>query len=210
VERVLTFPARYLQLDSFLTDEEHRHLLAFVRVHDAELVPSQVVASGSASRQDDEYRRSRVLYAIDEIWPFFEARLEALLPHLRKELGVLWVPLHGIERQLTSSGDGDFFRTHTDVAGGAESGRILTFVYYFNAEPRGYAGGALRLYDSVVRDDGYLDRGEMYVDLEPRNNSIVFFPPLLHHEILPVQTTAEGIEGRRLTINGWFLKQVAT
>lgn len=207
-DSVLTFPARFLHLDRVLTDQEHQRLLEFVQAHEAELVPSEVLVSDCGSRLDATFRRSKVLFDIDQIWPLFAPRLEALLPHLRKELGVLWFPLHDIERQLTSSGDGDFFRTHTDSGAATVSSRILTFVYYFNAEPSGYTGGALRLYDGVVGEDGFLDRGQSYVDLEPRNNSIVFFPSCLHHEVRPVQATAEGIAGRRLTINGWFLKQI--
>jgi Rps23 Pro-64 3,4-dihydroxylase Tpa1-like proline 4-hydroxylase len=206
---VLTFPARYLDLDHFLTDEEHQTLLAFVQAHDVDLIPSEVLNAGGESRPSPTYRSSRVLFDVEEIWPFFAERLTALLPHVRKELGVLWFPLRSIERQLTSSGDGDFFRTHIDSGTESVAGRILTYVYYFNTEPRGYTGGALRLYDGIIRDNGFLDRGSTYVDLEPRNNSIVFFPSCLHHEVRPVQATGEGIAGRRLTINGWFLQESA-
>jgi Rps23 Pro-64 3,4-dihydroxylase Tpa1-like proline 4-hydroxylase len=206
---MLTFPARYVQMDNFLTEEEHRQLLEFVRVHNDELVPSEVLPSGGGSKRDTTFRQSRVFFQIEPIWPAFRARLEALLPHLRKEVGVERFALGEIEHQLTASGEGDFFKTHTDSGGSEVETRLLTFVYYFNVEPRGFSGGELRLFDGVIRDDGYLDRAATFTDLEPRDNSIVFFPACLYHEVRPVIGGGGTIEGCRFTINGWYRREAA-
>lgn len=57
-----------------------------------------------------------------------------------------------IERQLTCHGYGDFFGLHNDSGGIGVESRAMTYVYYFNAEPTGFEGGALRLYSTVERD----------------------------------------------------------
>jgi hypothetical protein len=73
---MLTFPARFLQLDNFLTDEEREALLAFVQGREADLVPSAVLPSGDRSQQDPAYRHSQVLFEIEEIRPLFPVMLE--------------------------------------------------------------------------------------------------------------------------------------
>jgi Rps23 Pro-64 3,4-dihydroxylase Tpa1-like proline 4-hydroxylase len=196
--------ATHLQLDGFLTVEEHDGLLAFVRDHEADLVTSTVNPAGQANHAvDDEYRRSRVLYDIDPIRTMFDTRLEALLPHVRKELGLDWFALDRIETQMTAHGDGDFFRVHTDSGGPAVETRMVTFVYYFALRPDAFKGGDLRVFDNVERD-GYYHPADTFTTVEPRDNSVVFFPSTLFHEVLPVRTSGEGLDRHRFTVNGWF------
>ena len=80
---------------------------------------------------------------------------------------------------------------------------MLTFVYYFNPDPKQFTGGELRIYDGEVRD-GQFDAAETFHLIEPVDNSIIFFPSFFHHEVLPVHTEVSGLAGCRFTVNGWY------
>jgi SM-20-related protein len=195
---------KLLQLEDFLTDEEHAELIRFVQHHEADLVTSTVNPDGGSTYEvDDDYRRSRVLYEIGPIEPMFDARLRALLPHLRKELDVAWFELDRLESQLTASGDGDFFGIHTDSGGPEVVTRRLTYVYYFSMRPDAFTGGELKVYDNVLRD-GFYHPADTFTTVEPRDNSVVFFPSVLFHEVMPVHTSGDALTDHRFTVNGWF------
>ncbi len=191
----------YLHLENFLPEADVERLLAFVREHEGDLNPSTVLAA--PGDEPDEVRRSRTLFNLEEIWPMFESQLEGLLPTMRKELDVHWFRLSHIERQLTVHHDGDFFGPHNDNGGPEVAHRTLTYVYYFNAQPKQFSGGELWMYDTV-EGNGYYERGEDHVVVEPLHNSIIFFPSWAHHEVRPVKALAEGLDGCRMTVNGWY------
>jgi len=194
---------QFLQINDFLSCAEYERLLAHVGTRIGHMAPSTVThAERDAGAYDESFRKSRVDMELDDIWPFFEKRLTALLPHVRKELGVERFELGSIERQLTGHGDGDFFSRHVDENHpGTNNSRVITFVYYFNAEPKAFSGGTLRLHGRPDPAAGALD---CYVDVEPRSNSIVFFPATTSHAVTPVSTTDPGPAGLRFTVNGWF------
>ena len=195
----------FLQMEDFLSAEEYETLLELVTERLARMAPSTVQhPEGEMNAYDESYRRSRVDMDLEDIWPFFEERLLALLPHVRRELGVARFEVGSVERQLTVHGDGDFFSQHTDENNpGTNQSRAVTFVFYFNLEPREFEGGALRLYDTEDRA-GVAHPVETYTEIEPLANSIVFFPSSASHEVMSVSSDAEGPTGLRFTVNGWF------
>jgi hypothetical protein len=44
---------------------------------------------------------------------------------------------------------------------------------------------------------------DAYVDVEPRHNSIIFFPSEYMHEVMPVICPSREFVDSRFTINGW-------
>lgn len=198
--------APYLQLFDFLDATELELLLGHVASRFDSMQPSTVVAPQTfAISQDDDIRRSRVDPEVELVWPPFEKRLTDLLPHLRRELGIGYFPLGSLERQLTVHSDGDFFSRHLDENDPWTDGcRMITFVYYFNAEPRLFEGGQLRIYDVATDPDGNLRPADSYTEIEPISNSIVFFPSDRYHEVVPVRSGGEGPGAIRCTINGWY------
>lgn len=199
-----TSPA-FLQMDSFLDDEEYEALLKMVGERLDRMAPSSVSRpeDGEAA-YDEAYRRSRVAMDLDDIWPLFEDRLMALLPHVRREVGFPYFELGSVERQMTAHGNGDFFAQHVDENHpGTDRSRALTFVYYFHFEPRRFSGGELRLYDTEDRG-GVVHPLGTYTEVEPRANSIVFFAASASHEVMPVTSETNAPEGLRFTVNGWF------
>ena len=198
--------ASYVRLPDFLDPDELATLASFAAGRAETMAPSTVLdPEDSEVRRDDAYRRSQVDMSLDEVWPLFEHRLEALLPHVRRELDIARFALGSIERQLTAHGDGDFFARHIDENYPDTDGcRMITFVYYFDCGPREFEGGALRLFSSSVDEDGVQRPAEEYGELDPEPNSIVFFAADQAHEVTPVRATGNGPGAARWTVNGWF------
>lgn len=168
------------------------------------MTPSTVTDSATlAATYDASHRESETARDLDDIWPLFESRLTALLPHVRRELDIPHFPLGTIERQLTRHRDGGFFGPHRDDnLPGTDGARMVTFVFYVHAEPKAFEGGELRLF---APGSNVADRHEQpWVDLEPTSNSIVFFASDHLHEVRPVRATGSGPGAERWTVNGWF------
>ena len=201
-------PIRFWVVEDFLTNDEHDTLLRIVRNNES-FVPAQVTEPGAiAGGANERHRRASVASVDDDVFGLFEDKLTALLPHARREVSVDRFALGAIERQITAHDDGDFFTAHTDVGDpyGESGARRLSYVYYFNNEPRGFEGGELVLFDQTTHDDGTVEVAETFQVVEPVDNTIVFFSSNAMHEVRPVRVTGEhGAPGtRRYTVNGWF------
>lgn len=200
----MTESPTFLQMEGFLDPDEYESLLTSVGERLSRMAPSTVTHPEGEYGRDESHRRSRVDMDLDDIWPLFEDRLLALLPHVRRELGVPYFELGSVERQLTAHGDGDFFAKHVDENHpGTDRSRAVTFVYYFHFEPRGFGGGELRLYD-VEERDGVLHPLDTFTEIEPKANSIVFFGASASHEVMPVSSDSDELRSLRFTVNGWF------
>lgn len=205
-EPAATVRPTYLQFFDFLSPEDHQALIDHVAENLGSMNPSTVTAGVLATATyDTTHRRSLVDGNVENAWPILEGAITAMFPHLRRELGTGHFALGAIERQLTVHNDGDFFAMHVDEHHFATDGcRMITFVYYFNASPRQFEGGELRLYDTAIAADGMRRAAEDYIDIEPVDNSIVFFTADSFHEVLPVRQTGDGPGAARCTVNGWF------
>ena len=60
------------------------------------------------------------------------------------------------------------------------------------------AGGVLRIYSFTDNNDT-----GSFVDIELTNDSLVFFPSWLTHEVLPVTCPSGRFEDSRFAINCW-------
>lgn len=198
----------YLQIDNFLTDEEHRRLLDVVAGR-SEFTEARIdLPDGTLAAADTSFRRASVATPDDALFAIFEDRLRAILPHARIETGVPRFRLGTLERQITAHHDGDFFGTHSDIGLSWQdsSGRRLSFVYYFHEQPRRFEGGELRLYDHRLNEFGQLEADETFQTIEPADNSIVFFPSNALHEVRPVRVAGDpdAPGATRFTLTGWF------
>ena len=189
-------PTPWLQIDDVLGAEDLARLVDFVLAREAQLRPSEVTT------KVEGYRRSRVLFDFPELSELVLSRVRAYLPAALRALAVPRFHVAKIEAQLTAHNDGDYFKVHPDSGSEDTAAREITFVYYFNREPKGYAGGELVLYDSRLVN-GRLEKGESFSLIEPRRNSMVLFPSHCHHEVLPVTCPSRTFADSRFTINGW-------
>jgi Rps23 Pro-64 3,4-dihydroxylase Tpa1-like proline 4-hydroxylase len=133
----------------------------------------------------------------------FEHRLLSVVEYVQGALGLPSFPITQIEMQITASNEGDYFRRHTDNTHALLVGRHLTYVYFFHREPKRFRGGRLRLYDTSI-DAGQPVCGQASIDIEPVQNSVVFFPSHMFHEVETVHCPTRDFVDSRFTINGWF------
>jgi predicted 2-oxoglutarate/Fe(II)-dependent dioxygenase YbiX len=195
--------AAFVRIDRVLEPDEHTRLLEYARSHEADFAASGVIAADGASHVDPAVRHSGTFFHADEPAKLLESRLRRLLPHVRRELGASWFPLGRTEVQLAVHQDGGFFAVHTDDGREAVAGRRITCVYYFHGRPKRFSGGELLIYDTETRA-GRPVRAGSHVGVEPADNTAVFFPSSLLHEVRPVHRQSEAFADSRFSVNLWF------
>ena len=185
----------------FLPDDEWHSLLAQVLASEAQFRPS-----GTHDARAD-YRQSLVLNPpVDLVRPVVD-RVRRLMPQVLPVLRVSPIVVGAVEAQITASIDGSFFGLHTD-AGRDVPKRHLTYVYYFNRAPKGFAGGELRVYDDWVRS-GKLARAESFQTIDPVHNRIVLFWAKTMHEVMPVHVPSRAFADARFTVTGGSARREA-
>lgn len=189
--------SNYVQLDNFLTEKEQRRLLEFVMKQERNFI------STSTSTGDLEYRRSVVLHSFPEFADLISQRIQAVLPDVFTKVEMPPFPISQIESQLTGHNDGNYYKIHNDNGSPDTASREFTYVYYFYCEPKAFSGGELRIYDSKIENNYYV-QADSYHTIEPRNNSIVFFRSRYLHEVLPIACPSRRFADSRFTINGWI------
>lgn len=199
----MKFAAHYVQIDNWLSVEEHRHLLNYVAQQQPHFVSADMTIEGSL------HRKAWVLFSFPEFSSIVEARIRAIFPDILAQLSLPSLEISKIEAQLTAHNDGSYYKLHTDNGiydRSPESkikNRLLTYVYYFHNEPKAFSGGELRLYDSTFINHLY-DKADSFQSIEPRNNRIVFFLSRQFHEVMPIRCPSHAFADSRFTINGWI------
>lgn len=202
-------PAVFVKTD-FLTKSELRRLTKYVLTHEADFTASTVIPDGVPDpASDPSYRKSRVLYELEEYGTLVKDRLLDLLPEALKAFNREAFPLDKIDTQITASNDGDFFKVHQDNSSIEPWDiplRELSFVHYFHSEPKAFSGGQLRIYDS---ENGAVRNSEKRRarTITPRQNTLVLFPSSYDHEVLPVRCPTARFANSRFTVNGWLIRE---
>ena len=197
----------------FLTKRELRGLTKYVLAREPDFTPSSVIPEGMPEGTNDpSYRKSRVLYDLGEYGPLIQQRLLSLLPDALKLFKRESFELSHIDIQVTASNDRDFFKVHNDNGHDDPPDiprREISFVHYFNSEPKAFTGGHLRFYDS---QDGLIESSDerRVRTIIPRQNTLVLFPSSYSHEVLPVSCPTGKFAHSRFTANGWVVRQDAT
>jgi SM-20-related protein len=182
--------------ENYLSDENLATLLKFVEAHASEFKPSKVFGS-----RRSKARRSLVLDDLGDFGEMFRERVRSDLPAVLKKLQIPYFTISEIECQITSHNDDHYFVRHID-SGISATSRVVTFVYYFHNEPRRFDGGSLRLYKGKL-ENGIYTCGETNVDINPKNNTMLFFPSACYHEVLPIKCSSGEFKDSRFTVNGW-------
>jgi len=183
-------------VDGLLGGAEWSALLARVLASEAQFQPSAT----HDARTD--YRHSLVLNPPPDLVEPVVRRVRSLTPDVLPELRVQPITVGVVEAQVTASIDGSFFGVHTDADRQKVPKRYLTYVYYFNRQPKAFSGGELRVYDDVLRN-GKLARGETFQVIEPLHNRLVLFWARTMHEVMPVRMPSGAFGDARFTVNGW-------
>jgi predicted 2-oxoglutarate/Fe(II)-dependent dioxygenase YbiX len=195
--------AAFVVMGGVLEPHEHARLLEYACARRADFASSGVMAPDGTSHIDPQFRKSGTLFHAHDVVKPLESRLRRLLPHVRRELGLAWFPLGRVEVQMAVHQEGGFFGAHTDDGRQEVAGRRLTCVFYLHRAPKRFAGGELVIHDTEVRD-GVPVRAGAHVAVEPADNSAVFFPSSLLHEVRPVRRETDAFEDSRFSVNVWF------
>ncbi|MBH8576403.1 2OG-Fe(II) oxygenase [Nostocaceae cyanobacterium CENA369] len=194
--------SNHIQIDNFFSTKEHERLIKYVLANKSNFV------STSTSTKDENYRRSMVLYSFPDFAELIVNKIQKIMPDVMIKLGMSSFTISQIESQLTSHNDGNYYKIHNDNGSPDTATRELTYVYYFNREPKQFSGGELLIYDSKVENNFYV-KAESFKTIEPRNNSIVFFFSRYMHEVLPVKCPSKAFADSRFTINGWVRREAS-
>jgi Rps23 Pro-64 3,4-dihydroxylase Tpa1-like proline 4-hydroxylase len=185
-----------VQLDGFLTAAQIEWLMELTFKAEQRFMPSRL----SSYRAD--YRHSLMISAPYEVSQLIGGKIRAIMPEVMPRLRIDPFAVGNIDCQITANVDGSYFKAHTDAGYDGPVKRQLTYVYYFNRDPKGFAGGELRIYDDTLRN-GKFAAAESFQVVEPRHNSIVFFPAAVMHEVMPVVVPSKQFRDARFTVNGW-------
>ncbi|PTS77990.1 prolyl 4-hydroxylase subunit alpha [Sphingomonas sp. HMWF008] len=186
--------------DLLLSDQDLADLLAFAVAHEADFKPTGIGSHADGSGGlNPSYRSSRGLPSrIFKPWrDRIKASVAPLLPGILTDLGMRAFDVARYEIELVRHNDGDFYKRHIDTQTGPTetARRAISLVYYFHAEPKAFEGGALRLYA--------LNRNDVFLDVEPRQNRLVAFASWVPHEVMPISCPSGRFIDSRFAINCW-------
>jgi SM-20-related protein len=199
VDRIL------VAFDQFLRPDELDFVTKYAVGMEHQFSAATTVQMGRPGTLDVSRRRAKVLTDIEtrELGKFFKAKIEEMLPSVLEELGLPIRPARRISVQITSTGDGEFYKPHTDNSPHAANRRELSFVYFCHSYPLSFQGGELRVYDTRLYGEIQNPGVRIHV-ISPEQNRIVFFQSDFVHEICPVFCPTNRFENTRLTVNGWI------
>ena len=192
-------PAPFILRDHFLTEDEldkvwqiyHQHInnLRQTRIREGE-INTDIRASKSTNL--------KALLDLD----FFKHKVREQLAIAYQYFAMQAPNSSALDLELTTHGDHDFYDVHHDVDL-KNPVRQLSYVFYFNQQPKAFDGGELYLYDSDFEKAQYRQH---FTCIHPLNNRLVIFPSHFAHQVRPVrlQDTATTIDGRH-SLNGWHL-----
>ena len=185
--------------------ESRQKLLDFIVNQEKNFKPATIIARGASKPSvDPKLRKGKTLDKLPGFDAMIVERVKAQIEPVLKRLNHPAFPVGRIEVQATASNDGDYFRLHADSDG--KDTRELSFVYFFHGEPRRFSGGELRVYETRFVN-GQLLPADQSRTISPRQDTIVFFPSLNEHELLPVRVPSQKFADSRFTINGWVHRQ---
>jgi Rps23 Pro-64 3,4-dihydroxylase Tpa1-like proline 4-hydroxylase len=181
---------------NWLGGERAKRLLNYSQINQHSFRESKV--GYEKGRHDPTKRRSSILRPLGDLRSELQAEVEALVPTMFAKLGASPFSPCEYEFELVAHGDGAFFSRHIDTAtqNSSTSHRAISAVYYFHSLPKSFAGGVLRLHSLAASGkDG------TFVDIEPDSDTLLFFPSLFPHEVLPVSCAGNQFMNSRFAIN---------
>jgi SM-20-related protein len=171
-------------------------LLRHVEAHESHFEYSKI----ESGEIDASRRRSRRLPFTGSLATEFRSKAVVLLPDILDHLRIEPFTPTEVELELAVHGDSDFFSTHVDSDRNASGGRLISAVYYFHRLPKVFSGGNLRVY-SHAEDSR---KRSVFVEVPPANDTLVFFPSWLPHEVTRITSASRDTGDSRFSINCWF------
>jgi SM-20-related protein len=211
-EAVFLKPPAHGRIANWLGPELLQRLFDFAQTRREDFYTSGV-GHKESSRIDLNLRRSVTITDLGDLKKELRMRVRTALPAMLQQLGAQAFEPGRIEVQMVAHGDGAFFTEHCDTileGDDSEEGRkftlhrIISAVYYFHRLPKAFTGGVLRIYPLA----GHKGSNE-FIEIEPTNDTLVFFPSWFPHEVLPVSCPSGLFEDSRFAINFWVHREPA-
>jgi SM-20-related protein len=190
-------PPQCGSISSWLGAEVAARALQFAQASREQFKASDV-GYGERNRIDFSYRRSSKLKPIGELENELRADVMTALPSICDRLGIAPFDPARFELEIVAHGDGAFFSRHEDIVirPGMTSYRGISAVYYFHKLPKSFSGGVLRIHPIGGKPASF-------VDIEPANDKLIFFPSWVPHEVMPVVCPSGRFEDSRFALNCW-------
>lgn len=189
---------RYSIIDGFLGESAAGDLLELALASEHAAEPAAVTAkSGYAI---DASHRSALSLPIDlteNASPFREA-IDRRMGEIFDSVGIRAFENPVLELECVAHRDGGKFAEHIDTltdSSRGKSDRIVSAVYYFHREPRGFTGGQLALHGIGSKER---------VEIEPVHDRLAIFPSFAPHEVRPVSVPGDAFADARFSINCWI------
>ncbi len=199
----------YRLLPNFLGEEACTGLLRYVTAPSLNLESATVLDwETGGSRYDDRARRSLTTRKLGEFEDLVRSRIAETVAALRPELGLPEFSLHHVELELAAHGHGGQFHYHADTVHEDNTGRIMSAVYYFFAQPRRFAGGELRLLGWWRDLAAHTEYPRPHRYITPENDSLLIFPSWALHEVMPVICPSGQLEDSRFSVNCWVWRSL--
>ena len=178
---------KYFRVENFLNERQNQSLLDWCANNPEAFAPSTLTTG------ELNYRRSKVAsYLLEGL---VTIQVQRLIPIISSALDIEVADRVSFESQITAHGNGDYFKIHTDKNDRHCLDRVISYVYYFHTQPKGFEGGELALYSDREKRDRVL--------ITPDNNTLVCFSSMTWHEVLPV-VGGTAFKDARFTVNGWI------
>ena len=190
-------PAPFVLLRNFLEPDLYDTLLP--RVLEA---PDEDVIQSTVGRNEynPDVRQSFTIGGLKEIQAAFWERVAAVLPSVLSRMWVEPFTVASKEVRVRTYREGNFFEVHRDNSIPATAARRVSFVYFFNREPRRFTGGELLVIDSTPDSLNY--NVTSFTRVVPVGNAMIMFPSRFYHAVVPVQCSSPDPGDSRFVING--------
>lgn len=165
---------------------------------------ASTVGDGEQKKVDPARRRSLRMKHVGELADAFEVRVRGLVPTMIEKLASPAFEPAKIELELVAHTNAAHLARHRDTRVGPPDGkpyRVISAVYYFFRQPKAFTGGVLRLHSMAATG-----ASGSFVDIEPENDILVFFPSWFIHEVSPVVCPSGQFEDSRFAVNCWVAR----
>jgi SM-20-related protein len=197
-EAIFSKPPAHGRMTNWLGPQMVQRLLNFAQSRRNSFRLSGV-SRGDDATIDLTVRRSYKFKGLEELRDELQARARAALPEMFRQLGTGRFEPSKFELEMVAHGDGAFFTEHRDRIRAQTESRLISAVYYFHRLPKPFSGGVLRIYPLAGRE-----KSNTFVEIEPVNDTLVFFPSWFPHEVLSVNCPSGKFEDSRFAINCWI------
>lgn len=203
--RAFEKPPPHRCIDGFLGPALVERLLDLAARRQGDFKPTKV-GNSEKGTVNLAIRSSRILRNFDDLRAGLEDRFAAILDPVIQDLHLTPIHLSRLELELVAHGDGAFYSEHIDTftdKPDAISNRVLSGVYYFHRDPKGFSGGELRLHAIAEAADGI----RRFTDIQPLSDRFVLFPSWVPHEVRAVSCPSGAFLDSRFAINCWYHSQ---